>query len=216
VPDNADTPAVTPTPRFSLFGKRPTGEATRAQVVGLDRLERNLGFFAAFIGFLASSFAFKNYITGKSTSFVETAKPNAKHLCQSGYHLVTSLCEKTVTQSHGYWAFQFWGLFGMALLVGFASWRRNRPMLIVVSLLVGVIAGSAGLLFIGLGAWLLIRAFRMQRYGDPTFKGSNAVARSRAQARPPRQKRSATEVTSPVRAAPTQSKRYTPKKKTKR
>ena len=205
-----------PKPRFSLFGKQSSGPVSRQQVIGLDKLERNLGFFAAFIALVSSSFAFKNYVNGKATSYIQTAKPSAKHLCQSGYHLHIALCEKVITQTHAYWTFQFWGLFGMSLLVAFAAWRANRPMLIVVSLLVGVIAGAAGLLFIGLGAWLLIRAFRLQRYGDPTFKGANNVARTRAQNRAPRQKRGATAEAVVTKPTPTPSKRYTPKKRNKR
>jgi len=207
--------ANAPKSRPSIFGKQPNGPVTRQQVIGLDKLERNLSFFAAFIALVSSAFAFKNYVTGKATSYIQTAKPSAKHLCQSGYHLHVSLCEKVITQSHAYWTFQFWGLFGMSLLIAFGAWRANRPMLIVVSLLVGVIAGAAGLLFIGLGAWLLIRAFRLQRYGDPTFKGANSVARTRAQNRTPRQKRGATEAVV-AKPTPTPSKRYTPKKRNQR
>ena len=207
-----------PKPRFSLLGKQSSGPVTRQQVVGLDKLERNLGYFAAFIAFVSSSLAFKNYVSGKATSYIQTAKPSAKHLCQSGYHLNNAIatCEKVITQTHAYWTFQFWGLFGMSLLVAFAAWRANRPMLIVVSLLVGVIAGAAGLLFIGGAAWLLIRAFRLQRYGNPTFKGANNVARSRAQNRPPRQKRGAAAEAVVTKPTPTPSKRYTPKKRNKR
>ncbi len=176
------------------------------QVLGLDPLERNLGFFAAFIGLVAAGLALPPYLTGKATKLTQTQKPNAQHLCAKGYHLVASLCEKTLFQTHSYWTFEFYGLLGMAALLLFAAFRRNRAMLIVISIIFGLIAGAAGFLFLALGAWLLIRAFRLQRNGTtqrPTrdrAKGRAAVAGREA----------------PIRATPEPSKRYTPKRQKRR
>jgi hypothetical protein len=86
------------------------------------------------------------------------------------------------------------------------------------------IVGSAGIAFLALGAWLAVRAFRLNKYGDPTFRGSNIKARERAQERratrgtrasTPRAKRGKTSST-PVSRTPAPSKRYTPKKTNRR
>jgi hypothetical protein len=194
-------------PRRSMFRGQPGTEASRTQVLGLDSLERNLGFFAAFIGFVAAGLALPPYLSGKATKFTQTAKPNAHHLCSKGYHLVSSLCERVVLQTHGYWTFEFYGLLGMAALLLFAAFRKNRAMLIVISLIFGLIAGSAGFLFLALAAWLLIRAFRLQRSGT-----TQRPARDRTKSR-----RAPSETNLEAgRAAPAPSKRYTPKRPNRR
>jgi len=175
-------------------------------VLGLDPLERNLGFFAAFIGLVAAGLALPPYLSGKATKFTQTAKPSSHHLCGPGYHLVASLCEKVVLQTHGYWTFEFYGLLGMAALLLFAAFRRNRAMFIVISLIFGLIAGTAGFLFLALAAWLLIRAFRLQRNGSPQRPG-----RDRTKGR-----RDTTTENSVSRIAPAPSYRYTPKRQNRR
>jgi len=189
--------------RPSMFRGEPGTEPTRREVLGLAPLERNMGFFAAFIGIVASGFALPNYLSGKNTHLTQTAKPNAAHACAKGYHLVASLCEKTIVQTHAYWTFEFFGLLVMSALILFAAFRRNRALLIVISIIFGLIAGAAGFLFLALGAWLLLRAFRLQRNGSPR--------------RPTRQRSTpSSDVSTPARVAPAPSKRYTPKRQNRR
>ena len=213
VSDNVNESSNSPRPKFSFFGRASSSEVSREEIIGLNGLESKLGYFAAGIGLVSALLALPNFLKGKATVLLDTQKPSAKHLCASGYHLVTSLCEKQVIQSHAYWTYTFFGLLIMGVLLALASWRRSRAALIVVALVFGLVEGAAGWLFIALAAWLLIRAFRLQKYGDPTFKGSNAVARERGRNRQPRGKAAAPEI---GKAAPAPSKRYTPKKKPRR
>jgi hypothetical protein len=77
--------------------------------------------------------------------------------------------------------------------------------------------------FVFMGAWLIVRAFRLQRYGDATWTGSNKIAREVAQAKregrdaTPKPKPSSSSPTAALppgpAAPPTASKRYTPKQK---
>ena len=84
-----------------------------------------------------------------------------------------------------------------------------------------ILTGTGGILFMFLGGWLAIRAFRLQKYGDPTFSGSNIKARERAQER---RRNRGVRTKSPTtgsasgtaRATPAPSKRYTPKKTNRR
>jgi hypothetical protein len=190
-----------------MFRSQPGTAVSRTQVLGLDSLERNLGFFAAFIGFVAAGLALPPYISGRATKLTQTAKPSVHHLCSKGYHLVVSLCERVVLQTHSYWTFEFYGLLGMASLLLFAAFRKNRAMLIVIALIFGLIAGAAGFLFLALAAWLLIRAFRLQRSGT-----TQRPSRTRSKSLP------GTADANPQvdRAAPAPSKRYTPKRSNRR
>ena len=101
------------------------------------------------------------------------------------------------------------------------SYFRKRPGVIVGSFLLGLATGTAGIFFLALGAWLSVRAFRLQKYGDPPFRGSNIKARERAQERRAnrgvRTKASkSTTTASTSRTTPAPSKRYTPKKTNRR
>ena len=201
--------------RRSLFGSKPEGPVTRKQVIGLDGLEQKIGYFATAIGVVTSLLILPAFLKFKTTYLTQTAKPSASHLCHTGYHLVATLCVKQIAQTHSYWTFLLVGTAVMSLFLGLATWRRNRPALIVVGILIGALSGTAGLLFLVMSAWLMIRAFRLQRFGDASFKGSNAVARERGRNRAPREKRGSA-ATVDAKPTPAASKRYTPKKKPRR
>jgi len=73
-----------------------------------------------------------------------------------------------------------------------------------------------------LGAWLIVRAYRLQKYGDASFFGSNRVAKEEGQAKRANRAAKGAETSestaSPSKSAapPTASKRYTPKKPPRR
>jgi len=212
--DPVESSTPHPKPKRQFFSRSSNNSVTRAQVLGLDRLEQLLGYFAAVVALVSGALVLPKFLSGKTTYLTETLKPSKLHTCTSGYHLVASLCEKSVAQTHGYWG-EFLFIYTVAaLLMAFAAWRRNRPMLATVALLFGLLTGFAGILFLALGAWLMLRAWRLQRYGTPTMRGSNAVARERARSRQPRRRQA--EDASPSLKAPEPSKRYTPKKGTRR
>jgi hypothetical protein len=114
-----------------------------------------------------------------------------------------------------------WLLIGLivVLFCGLGFWalrRRKRSLVVFTFFVVGfsftLIFAPLGFALIALGGWLLLRAYRIQKYGTANAKKAAVEAR----ARPPRRERSRTRNTSTTTAAtpykpPTPSKRYTPK-----
>ncbi len=95
----------------------------------------------------------------------------------------------------------------------FGLWKRKRT-LVVFSIMISGFAitefsAPVGFAFIVLGGWLLLRAYRLQRYGTANARGVARVAATR----PPKQKRKAAAASSKPNAPkpPSASKRYTPK-----
>ncbi len=121
------------------------------------------------------------------------------------------------------------GLLGGVILVlcviGFAAlWKRKRTLVAFTLFLLGfafaVFIGLAGFLFIFLGGWLMLRAWRINKYGTTDSK----LIRREAAAQPRgRQRKEAARSTSKktastpgARRPPTASKRYTPKAPTRK
>jgi hypothetical protein len=120
-------------------------------------------------------------------------------------------------------------LLGGAILVfsilGFiALWKRKRTMVAFLLFLVGLGIGYTiffvGLIFILLGGWLMLSAWRINRYGTTNSKMIRQEVASRprgkgartAPASTSRSRSSGKSSTPPgARKAPTASKRYTPK-----
>ena len=97
--------------------------------------------------------------------------------------------------------------------VGFIGlWKRKRTLVVFSIMISGfaitIFSAPIGFAFIVLGGWLLLRAYRLQRYGTSNARGVARVAATR----PPRQKRKAAAASKPgTPKPPTASKRYTPK-----
>jgi hypothetical protein len=112
-----------------------------------------------------------------------------------------------------------WLLLGAVVLVfcglGFIALRRRKRTLVVFSFFVTgfaftLIFAPLGFALILLGAWLLLRAYRIQKFGTANAK----MAAKEASARPPRRERKKAASTASTPAAykpPTANKRYTPK-----
>ena len=224
MPDNDHSPDATKSRRFSR--QRPASTATRQAVLGLDDLERKFSFAGAGVALLFVAFYIPERLV-KNTSITTTATKLTSGKCPNGYDLVKSVCSKTTIYHPSYWILSFAFIVVMGLAVGTFAYLRKRAGVIVASFMMGLasgIVGTAGIVFLALGAWLSVRAFRLSKYGDPTFKGSNIKARERALERrasrgasSPRT-RSKKSSTSPVTTArtPAPSKRYTPKKTNRR
>ena len=191
--------------------------------MGLDPLERGISFFASAIAVISAAL-FIPHLT-KNTWITDTAKYVKGKSCPVNYKHVASLCEKHQLTHPSYW----WPQFILILVVGLAilafAWNRKRVGVIVASLLLGLAGGTAGIVFLFLGAWLVIRAYRLQKYGDATFTGSSRRAREMGQTRretrastPKRARGAKSSETASTKAvaAPAPSKRYTPKKPNRR
>jgi hypothetical protein len=114
-------------------------------------------------------------------------------------------------------------LLGGAILIlcaiGFlALWKRKRTLVAFDLFLVGfaftLFVGLIGFAFILLGAWLMLRAWRINKYGTTNSKtiAREAAARPRGRQRKEATRSTSKTATDPtVRKPPTASKRYTPK-----
>jgi hypothetical protein len=108
-------------------------------------------------------------------------------------------------------------VYGAVLLfcaIGFIGvWKRKRTLVIFSIMISGFaiteFSAPIGFAFIVLGGWLLLRAYRLQRYGTANARGVARVAATR----PPKQNRKAAAAAakSTTPKPPSANKRYTPK-----
>jgi hypothetical protein len=189
--------------------------------MGLDNMERGISLFAGAIAMILAAVVSPHLF--KNTLVTDTVKHVKGKACPAGYHLVVSLCEKTHLTHPSAWLPQFLEILIVGLFIIFFALRRKRAGVAVCGLLLGLALGSVGLPFLFVGGWLVIRAFRLQKYGDASFSGSSRRARELGQARKEgrapatRRTRGAKGATATKSApVPAPSKRYTPKKPTRR
>jgi hypothetical protein len=114
-------------------------------------------------------------------------------------------------------------LLGAVILVlcaiGFvALWKRKRTLVAFALFLLGfaftLFVGLIGFAFILLGGFLMLRAWRLNKYGTTNSKviAREAAARPRGRQRKEAATKSTSKTSDPaVRKPPTASKRYTPK-----
>lgn len=111
------------------------------------------------------------------------------------------------------------GVILILCAIGFAAlWKRKRTLVAFTLFLIGfaftLFVGLAGFAFILLGGWLMLRAWRLSKYGTTNSKAiaREAAARPRGRDRKEAAKSSSKTTSSPgSRKPPTASKRYTPK-----
>jgi hypothetical protein len=192
--------------------------APREVVFGMDRTERNVSLFGVGIAMVISLVSLVAWI--KKSPVITTQKYVKGKTCPTAYPKhVGEFCEHILHASDGYWATRFLFVFVVALLVLFFTLRRKRAGVACFSVFLGIGLGIAGVVFVFLGAWLIVRAFRLQRYGEASWSASNKAAREMAQARKegrdptPPQSSAALPPTPGPTAPPSPSKRYTPKQK---
>jgi hypothetical protein len=217
VPDNSDST------RTGLFGRRSGRReslAPRAVVLGLDNLERGISLFGASIAFVLALVTAIEW--DRNIPVINTVKHVKGKACPKLYHLVTSLCEQKVTTTRSEWEIKFFFILLVALCLLYFSLRRKRAGVACFAIFLGLGLGiESGLVFFFLGVWLIVRAYRLQKYGVATMLASNRVAREMADARKEgrtykTEASSATDTSSKSTPAkpttPEASKRYTPKK----
>jgi hypothetical protein len=196
-----------------------TDGASREVIFGLDALERRWSFGIGGIGLLLSAL----FALAPIKTYVEQKPQNG--VCSSGYTIVGRMCQKHVLLNFASDP-RFYLLLAGAIVIMFFAWRKRRVGIIVAALMIGLSLGNFGLPFLAIGSWLVIRAFRLQKYGDPTFVGSNQQSRLRAQERAANRKKGVSnsrrkkgdtnDTVTPARPKPAPSKRYTPKQSGRR
>jgi hypothetical protein len=183
----------------------------------MDDVERKVSLFGVGIALVIAIIWAVEWV--KKTPVKTTQKFVKGKTCPAAYPKhVDQFCEHILKASDSYWATRFLFVFVVALFLLFFTLRRKRAGVACFSFFLGLGLGVAGVVFVFLGAWLVVRAFRLQRYGEASWSGSNRAAKEIAQAK--REGRVATPKSSsepvpspgPV-APPPASKRYTPKQK---
>jgi hypothetical protein len=190
----------------------------------MDDTERKISIFGVVVAILVSLVPAYEWIN--KSALVTTQKVVKGKACPSTFHLKGQLCEHVLKNAQSHWAIQFLFGFVVALIILFFALRRKRAGVACFALFLGIGLGVSGVVFVFLGGWLIVRAFRLQRYGDPTWSGSNKIAREMAKAK--REGRDPTPQSTPKStsasaskpaptsgpaAPPAPSKRYTPKQR---
>jgi hypothetical protein len=198
--------------------------APREVVMGLDKVERGVSIFGSGIALIVSGVYAVAWVQDSPvTTSVHHVKGKS---CPSTYSKHVGLfCEHVLKEADSYWAIRCLFPLIIGLLILLFAILRKRAGVACFALFLGVAVGAIdGAVFIFLGAWLIIRAFRLQRYGEASWTASNKAAREIAQAKKEGRAANLTPSTSTATsttvapspkplAPPTASKRYTPKQK---
>jgi hypothetical protein len=204
--------------------------APREVVLGLDPLERGLSLFGASIALVLAIVTAIEW--ARNLPVITTKKYVAGKSCPSAYPThVNTLCEHIVKTTRTEWEVKFFFILIVALCILYFAIRRKRAGVACFAIFLGLGLGlGSGLVFFFLGAWLIIRAYRLQKYGIATMLGSNRVAREMATARKEGRapnlepitdssstpSKGASKSVSSKPTTPEASKRYTPKKPPRR
>lgn len=227
MPENSDS---TRARSFRNRGSRRQSLAPREVVLGLDPIERGISLFGAAIGLVLAIVTAIEW--GRNLPVITTTKHVAGKACPAAYPtLVNTLCEHIVKTTRTEWEVKFFFILIVALCILFFAIRRKRAGVACFAIFLGLGLGlGSGLVFFFMGAWLIIRAYRLQKYGVATMLGSNRVARematARKEGRTPNLEPIAGSSSTPTKntskstpqkpATPEASKRYTPKKPPRR
>lgn len=166
-------PASPPGPRpapVTIDYAAMSDDEKRARITQIDPMERKVGLGAAALAAVFALVYTIPYMVGK-ISVATTVKPVHK-TCTHGYHFVasTNTCNTVYPASHYTFPLILWLVFAAAIYVTVRIGRR-APMAFAI-VLTGLAFGTVIILlpYVVCGAWLLLRAYRTQKYGAPTAK----------------------------------------------
>lgn len=232
----ATPPGQRPQPEKVDFASM-TDDEKRARISQIDPTERKVGLAASVLAAVLALAYTVPYMVGK-ISVATTVKPVHK-TCTTHYvyEASTKTCNGVLPASHYVFYLVLWLVFAIGIYVTVRISRR-APMAFAI-VLTGLAFGTVIIMlpYVVVGGWLLLRAYRTQKYGSPTAKapvegyvkpppkgsrpaGSAAASRggtgagSRNTTR--RRRRGEPEPTPGARQPPAASKRYTPKSPPKR
>ncbi len=185
-------------------------------VMGIDELERKASFVAGGLAIILAAVLSPHLF--KNTTVIDKLTPSKANTCTTGYHLVGSMCQKVTVTTPSDWLVQFLEILVIGAFILFFAFRRKRAGVAVASLLLGLALGSVGVGFLFFGGWLIVRALRLQKYGEASFFASSRKAREMGQAK--KEARAGSTRTRGAKVSvpgtthvPAPSKRYTPKKR---
>ena len=221
MPDLDDSSLPSSAPRVR---RRRESLVPRSEILGLNQLEQRVSWAAAIFAYALA--AFTALLWARNQPTVTKAATLTNGTCPKGFHFVSRTCEQITHVSQGSWEFRFFFIMIVAVALSYFSWRQKRAGVATFAIFLGLGNGVFfGPLYLLLGVWLIMRAFRLQKYGDASFKGANRAAREQAAERKvARGSRTKTKTTSGRSSSPSAegtktppaSKRYTPKKQNTR
>jgi hypothetical protein len=214
----------------------------RARINQIDPTERKIGLAAAILAAIFALVYTIPYMVSKiavATTVKPVHKACADHLTYTLNAGKAATCNGVYPPSHYAFPLVIWLVFAAAILITVRIGRRAP--LAFATVLTGLAFGTLILIlpFLVAGGWLLLRAWRTQKFGSPTAKApvegyvrpppgsrrrsggstaastaattgnSTGTARTRNSTR--RQRRKQPDETPGARQPPSQNKRYTPK-----
>jgi hypothetical protein len=196
-----------------------TDNEKRAAILGLDTLERKVGLYGSGLALLIALATQLGGVLNPKLAVKQSLAPLKGHICTYPKQLTFNKSSGKCTGELPY-PLEHW-VIGLVLLLVFALAMfvtvriGRRGPLGFAALMTGFAfetqVGILGFPFIAAGGWLLIRAWRVQRYGTPTATKVNPTGEKRPPApraeRPTRAKKAKAKAP----AGPAPSKRYTPK-----
>ncbi|MGH9045517.1 MAG: hypothetical protein ACRDVP_11955 [Acidimicrobiales bacterium] len=201
----------------------PADEGKRKAVLQLDDRERKIGLLGGALALLIALVTTVPYVLDPSKRVSQTLSATKDHHCLVKgfvYTKSSNACVGKVSYPLEHW------LFALILMVAFAAAILvtvkigRRGPLGFIALMTGLAfdtqVGILGLPFVAGGGWLLVRAWRVQRYGSPTApRGNSKGTRSPPDRTRPGRANKDREPQA-LRKAPGASKRYTPKSTSRR
>lgn len=160
-----------PVSREDLDFSRMGDDEKRAYIIQVDPLERKIGLAASVLGVLLAIYAFVPPMVTKRVVPFTTVKPSGTS-CPAGLSYVakTNTCNGVYPASH-------YALYlGIALVLSagiyFMVRIRRRAPLAFAMVMTGLAFGTLLILLpFGVGAgWIMLRAWRTQKYGSPTSR----------------------------------------------
>src|SRR5579872_5910458 len=165
-----------------LLGRQPRTHADpelRDLVRTLDDTERKWTFGAAGVsGLLALLLA--SHLSGKTIAWTNSTYHKGD-VCTK---IVKGTCElRTITYPADYLG-PFIALLVIAVVLGYAAYARKRSLAAFAAILVGLaasyVAGIIGVLLLIFGGWLVVRGWRLSRYGTSSAKEVRKLAIERS------------------------------------
>lgn len=176
----------------------------------LDPLERKCGWAVGALPLVIAALLLPHVLHNTPGTAIKSLAKGAK--CPVA--LTDKTCVVAVTYTPGHYALEFGLLVVLGAVITFAVWRSMRVLVAVASIFSGLATGLIGILSVLYGAWLLLRSWRLQRYGVMDGASVRKVAAERATERRDVKKATASAKVASSGPKPVDSsKRYTPKAK---
>ncbi len=218
------TPGARQEPEHVDFS-RMTDDEKRARIVGVDPTERKVGIGASILAVALALYANVPLMVSKK-SVVTTVKPVGKTcgpvvgITDLHYHAATKSCYGIYPANHYVLPLVVSLVLAVAIYVTVRI-RRRAPLAFTM-VMTGLAFGSLLVLvpYGVAGGWIMLRAWRTQKYGVPTAKSvttgwvpppARGTTRRAKAAAPRERKRKGAAPTTTTRKPPAANKRYTPK-----